>query len=179
MKVEIQQFSPASREDFYAVHSAAGQCFCVAWWVSTWEGWDDRTADDNRGLREQLLAENQYDGYLFYVDDAPAGWCQVGLRDRLPKLVEAHALSSDPDAFAISCLLLLPHMRGRGLAGVFLAGVIDDLRSRGVKRVEVFPRLGEGLSADEVWTGPQRLFDSLGFQLEQAGERRGVMSLRL
>lgn len=182
MKIEVLPFAPERRADFYAVHSDAhgcGWCNCVAWWTPTWEGWADRSAADNRALRESLLAQDQYDGYLLYVDDAPAGWCQTGPRDRLTKLAAAHDLARNPAAWAVSCLLIAPAWRGRGLARALLTGVIDDLRGRGVQRVEAFPRRGDALPAEEVWTGPERLFLALGFLPERVGERRTVMALRL
>ncbi len=182
MKTEVLPFAPEQRGDFYAVHSNAhecGWCNCVAWWTPAWEGWAERSASDNRALREKLLEQNQYDGYLLYVDDAPAGWCQVGPRDRLTKLAAAHDLLPDPAAWAISCVLIVPAQRRRGLARVLLAGVIDDLRGRGVQRLEAFPRRGNDLPAEDVWTGPERLFLALGFLPERADERRTVMALRL
>ena len=182
MNTKVLPFAPERRDDFFAVHSArhdCGWCNCVAWWVPTWDGWGERSAADNRALRERLLEQGNYDGYLLYVDDAPAGWCQVGPRDRLSKLAAAHALAPDSSAWAVSCLLIVPDLRGRGLARVLLGGVVADLRARGVQRLEAFPRLGIDLPAEEVWTGPERLFAALGFLPERAGERRTVMALRL
>ncbi len=182
MKAEVFPFAPERRGDFYTVHSnthECGWCNCVAWWTPTWHGWAKRSAADNRALRERLLEQGQYDGYLLYTDGVPAGWCQAGRRDRLPKLASAHELLPDPAAWAVSCLLIVPALRGRGLARVLLAGVIDDLRRRGIQRLEAFPRRGDDLPAEEVWTGPERLFLALGFLPERAGERRSVMALRL
>ncbi len=182
MKIEVHLFTPERRGDFYAVHSDehdCGWCNCVAWWTPTWDGWAERSAADNRALRARLLEQGQYDGYLLYVDGAPAGWCQVGLRDRLTKLAVAHDLVPDPSAWAVSCVLIVPALRGRGLARALLAGVVGDLRQRGVQRLEAFPRRGDDLPAEDAWTGPERLFASLGFRLERAGERRTVMALRL
>ena len=92
MKIEVLPFDASRREDFFAVHSEindCGWCSCVAWWVPTWDGWGNRTASENRELRESLCERGEYDGYLLYLDGAPVGWCQVGPRDRLEKLAAA------------------------------------------------------------------------------------------
>jgi hypothetical protein len=87
MRKEVRRFEAALRDDFYRLHSGAndaGLCFCVAWWVPTWYGWGERSAAENRQLRESLCARGEHDGYLLYVDDMPAGWCQPGHATGLP-----------------------------------------------------------------------------------------------
>ena len=42
MKYKVRSLSPERRDDFYHLHShvhGGGWCFCVAWWVETWEHW--------------------------------------------------------------------------------------------------------------------------------------------
>ena len=111
MDISVVPLDSSRREDFYRVHSEANEanwCYCVAWWVPTWEGWGQRTADENLTLRESLFQLGEYDGYLLYVDGEPAGWCQCGPRDRLPKLLEEYRLEPDPEVWAITCFLIAP-----------------------------------------------------------------------
>ena len=108
MKREVRRLTAELVDDFFRLHSeenGCGWCCCVAWWVPTWEGWGDRSANENRALREKLFKQGEYDGYLLYVDDEPVGWCQVGPRDRLEKLVGQFSLAPDPSAWAITCFL--------------------------------------------------------------------------
>ena len=135
------------REDFYRIHSktnGANWCYCVAWWVPTWVGWGQRAAEENRSLRERLFQRGQYDGYLLYVDGDPAGWCQCGLRDRPPKLLKQYNLLSAPGVWAITCFLVAPHLKKSGLTHQFLTGGLQDLRRRGVPRVQAFPPQRKG-----------------------------------
>lgn len=160
-------------DDFFALHSDrndAGWCFCVAWWVETWEGWGERSAEANRSLRRDLFEAGHHDGYLVYEDGRPVGWCQVGQRDRLPKLVERYDLAPDPAAWAVTCFFIAPDQRGRGLARTLLTGVIADLERRGVTYLQAFPRRGR-LDAGEAWTGPEALFAGAGFRLERDAPR--------
>ncbi|UCD18000.1 MAG: GNAT family N-acetyltransferase [Candidatus Zixiibacteriota bacterium] len=168
MKLAVYPMDDYRREDFYRVHSEEnghGWCCCVAWWTPTWDGWADRSASENRKLREELFERGEYDGYLLYVDDSPVGWCQCGPRDRLEKLCSSYRLEPDADAWAITCFVLAPKYRGIGLAHFFLAETLKDLERRGVKYVHAFPRRGTELPDDDVWTGPEMLFKKTGFTL--------------
>ena len=140
--VGVRRFEPRLREDFFRVHSDAnghGWCRCVAWWVNTWEGWSERTAEQNLAVREQLLARGEYDGYVLCVDREPVAWCQAGSRDRLRKLVDQLALRPDPSTWGVMCLFVAPAHRGRGLASTLLREALVDMRRRGVDGVEASP----------------------------------------
>jgi GNAT superfamily N-acetyltransferase len=178
----LHRLDPTRRADFFRLHSAengCGLCLCVAWWVPTWDGWGDRTPAMNRLLRQDLFARGHDDGYLAYFEDEPVGWIQVGPRDRLEKLVHEYRLPREPETWAITCLLVAPRARGRGLARFLVAGVLADLPQRGAAAVEAFPRTGEGLPAEDVWTGPETLFLSLGFSRVQDHPRRPRYRLNL
>ena len=155
-----------------------GFCFCTAWWVPTWEEWKERTAGENRALREDLLARGERDGYLLLDGEAVVGWCQVGPRDRLPKLVKQYGLAPDADVWAVTCFEVAPSHRGRGAAAFLLRGALADLRARGVRRVQGFPRCGRGLEPGQAWTGPEGLFLSAGFREVSRTDRGPVLELR-
>jgi GNAT superfamily N-acetyltransferase len=179
MQVEIVPLTAARQPAFREVMDCdGGWCQCVAWWVPSWEGWGDRSAADNLALRERLFARGEHDGYLALHRGRPVGWCQVGLRDRLEKLRAEHGLEPDPEAWAVSCFKVVPEARGQGVARALLAGVLADLRGRGVRRVQAFPRAGEALDPGEVWTGPRRLFEGAGFTRLSGGARREVWEWR-
>ncbi len=182
MQTSIQRFSAEHEQAFWSIHDerhGCGWCACAAWWVPSWEGWGERTAEQNRSLRRSLIDRGEYDGYLLYVDNQPVGWCQVGRRDRLKKLVVQFELVPDPDTWAITCFLILPGWRGRGLAGKLLAGVLDDLAARGVARVEAYPKRGAGLDAQDLWNGPESMYVQAGFSVVREDAHRPVLGLEL
>ena len=179
MNRKVIRFGPDNRADFYSVHCAhnrAGWCFCVAWWVPTWDGWGERSAADNRSLREDLLGRGEYDGYLLFVDGKPAGWCQVGQRDRLAKLTKQFGLVSDPETWAITCFLIAPAYRRQGLADFLLSAVLDDLPGRGARRVEAFPRRGKDMDDLDMWNGAEDMFLKAGFQVVLDDPQRPVLA---
>jgi GNAT superfamily N-acetyltransferase len=179
---EVHRFDPSRRTDFFRLHSeenGCAWCFCTAWWVPAWEGWGDRTAAENRRLREQLFDRGESDGYLLYVNGEPAGWCQAGPRDRLEKLVRQFGLEPDPGVFAVTCFLIAPVFRGQGLAAFLLREIVTDLGKRGARRIEAFPKRGVRLEADDLWNGPEALFRDQGFQVLRDHAERPVFSLDL
>ena len=182
MNISVFPLDASRREDFYQVHSeanGANWCYCVAWWVPTWEGWGQRTAEENLTLRESLFRLGQYDGYLLYIDGEPAGWCQCGPRDHLPKLLEQYKLEPDPQVWAITCFLIAPRFKKQGLTHQLLAGVLKDLSGRGVARVQAFPRRAPDLPDEDRWTGPETIFKSAGFEVERDDPKRPIYGKRL
>jgi GNAT superfamily N-acetyltransferase len=181
-EIEIKPLSSVVKEDFYKVHRAGEYtdfCLCGYWWVASSEGWDERTQQEAIAQREDLFSREISDGYLLYLDREPVGWCQVYQRDRLPNLVNKFGFEPDADAWCIGCFMLVPQVRGKGLARLFLALLLVDLQDRGIKKVQAYPRMQSDLSENEVWPGPASLFQNAGFKVlgEQAG--RAIMQLDL
>jgi GNAT superfamily N-acetyltransferase len=180
MNTRVVRLSADNTSDFYKVHSGeCGWCYCTAWWTSTWEGWTDRQDEDNRKLRDSLFEGGEYDGYLLYIDELPVGWCQVGRRDRLKKLISQYKLEANPEIWAITCFVIKPKYRGIGLADSLLKAILEDLKGRGVKEVEAFPNRTHSTNAGEHWRGPESLFDNAGFKVKRDDPNRPVFSINL
>jgi GNAT superfamily N-acetyltransferase len=176
--IRIDKFQESNRDDFYEIHSeknGCGWCYCVAWWVPTWDGWGERTAEENRRFREDLLLRGEYDGYLLYHDSQPVGWCQVGRVARLEKVLRQFSLTEDDDVWAITCFLIAPTFRRTGLASQLLQGVIDRLERQGVEKIMAFPKKGEDLDENELWNGPASMFRSAGFDVIGEDDQRWVL----
>ena len=137
MDLRLEPLTKEREADFLALMARdehGGQCWCVAWWVPTWEEYVAQTPEEHRAVRDDLFAPDVHDGYLAYVEGAPVGWVQAGPRDDLPKIAETFSLDPDPDAWAISCFMVLAPYRGQGLGRRFFAAVLDDLREPGRER---------------------------------------------
>lgn len=181
-ELEIVPLDAGRRADFHRLHgdcNDAGWCACAARWVPTWGGWGDRTAAENRELRDALFARGEHDGLLAYADGEPVGWCQLGPRDRLAKLARQLALTPDPGAWAVTCFLVAPAWQGSGGAQALLTAAAERARQGGASRLEAFPRRGEGLAAGDLWNGPEALFRAAGFVVARADAARPVLCLGL
>ena len=153
-------------------------CWCVAWEVPTWDGWGDRTAEENRSLRRLLWVKGEYDGYVIYANDQPIGWIRVGPTSRWPKLASRGVELRD-DLYIITCLGMIPEQRGRGLMRAAVIQVLTHLGDRGITEVAAIPKKFDNnhVADGEVWNGPERLYASLGFR--QIREEKTFVEVRL
>jgi hypothetical protein len=180
--LEIKRLSQDLKQDFYLVHSdecCGGWCFCAAWYIPTWEGFGDRSGGQNKQVREDLFARGVYDGYLVYEAGVPSGWVQVGPRDRFVKLLGQFSLTPDPQVWAITCMALSPKLQGKGLSHEIIRLILADLKILGIKNVQAFPKVGEGLSKETIWTGPLAIFKKAGFKVIKENDRRPVLEIEL
>jgi len=181
MDVVAKMVDTSNAADFWALMARdadeGAQCWCAAWWTDTWEEFQSNTPEQNRALREGLFDRGEYDGYVAYVNGAPAAWMQVGRRDRLAKVAAGFELEPDPDVWATTCFLVLEPFRGQGLGREFLRQVLADLTSRGVNAVEGYPRHGTGHEASDLWSGPESLYVEAGFTEVKRGPKRSVYRL--
>jgi GNAT superfamily N-acetyltransferase len=141
----LERLTPDRREDLLSIlrrgSDEAATCFCTAYHTRAWE-------EPGQGLacRTRLLDEGRSDGYLFYVDGRPVAWCQCGPWGSFA--VIAPRPPAVPDAWAVTCMVVVPDARGQGVAHALLGEVLADLRRRGARHVYAFAhRLGPTYSS--------------------------------
>ena len=179
--VAVKRLTHENEAEFGRIHCEAtgnGLCQCVAWWVPTWEGWGERTAGQNLALREKLFRDGVHDGYLIYADGTLAGWVQAWTRDAFAKLASQFGVTSDEDAWMIGCVLILPQFREKGVARDALSLIVDDLRLRGAKTIDAFPKRGAS-DAGELWNGAESTYARLGFAVVKDDAKRPLLRLSL
>jgi len=181
LELTVARLAPERWDDFLDLHSeanGAGWCRCVAWWVPTWEGWGDRSQAENTALRRELCARGHNDGLLAYSGNEPVGWCQLGQRDRLTKLVAQFERDPDDRVWAVTCFLVAPAWRRRGVAGALLDAAVSTARDAGAHFLEGYPRVGAD-EPGEIWTGSSGLFERAGFVVVRHGDGRSVVARAL
>jgi len=168
MDLKVYPLDKDRKDDFYKIHCQDGQdgwCYCIAWWTTSWQAWGMRNGEENRERREQLFRQNIFDGYLLYDGSRPIGWCQCAPRDYFTKLRDQYDLGENPAIYAVTCFFIIPDFREIGLTHFFLEKILEDLRGKGIKTVQAFPKRGKSLSPDNIWTGPESAFLKAGFEL--------------
>jgi GNAT superfamily N-acetyltransferase len=179
--IAVKRLSRESEDEFYRVHCDAtgnGWCHCVAWWTPTWDGWSERTAGENLEARRAVFARGVHDGYLLYADGALAGWCQAWKRDAFAKLAAQFGLAPDDGAWMIGCVLVLPEFRAKGVAAQALAQIVDDLKLRGARSIDAYPKRG-ATEPSELWNGAESTYLGLGFKVARDDAKRPVLRLSL
>jgi GNAT superfamily N-acetyltransferase len=146
--------------------------------VPTWEGWGDRSSADNLALRQTLFRQGIHDGYLLFADGVLAGWVQAWKRNAFAKLATQFGVAAADDAWMIGCVLILPEFRAQGVAREALSLIVDDLRLRGAKSIDAFPKRGAA-EAGELWNGPESTYAKLGFVVVRDDAKRPLLRLTL
>lgn len=166
--VTIVPASPDRWPDVAAVvGSPAGWgCWCQYY---RWSSGDfSRLGRDggSAALRSQL-GDGPPPGLLAYLDGEPVGWCGIGVRSRLERLVRSRTIPRVDDApvWSIVCFLIRPGMRRRGIAGALLAGVVRFAREAGAVGLEGYPVDPEGarLQTAAMYVGTTSMFEAAGF----------------
>ncbi|MCI0331470.1 MAG: GNAT family N-acetyltransferase [candidate division Zixibacteria bacterium] len=168
MKLEVREISPALAADFCQLHARPefGGCFCRFW---QFEGdnnaWGKTTPEGNRTAKESEITSGQTRGALFYLDGKPIGWCQFAHRSFFKKMnANPSFVSTAADnIWSIGCMAVTKEARKKGLSKQMVEEILKLVAKQGGKTVEAYPRRDKKLPDEEVWMGPRRVFESLGF----------------
>ncbi|HEY0119250.1 MAG TPA: GNAT family N-acetyltransferase [Cellulomonas sp.] len=172
-------------DEVFGTRGAAAHCWCQfdRMPVSRFEALDDAR------LRELLAVELHHSpapGVIATLDGDRVGWCSVGPRSRFPRLRTAVSTSSpatatdDPAVWSVTCFVVRPGYRRRGIAAVLLTGAIDHARSGGAGWLEAYPvdTAGRRAAAADLYRGTLSLFRAAGFEVV-ARPRPGRAIVRL
>ncbi len=164
-------------------------CWCQSWRGSTspvGRGEPDR---NRQLLRSQVEGGDFAPGVLAYVDGEPVGWCGLGPREAMPRLMHSRTIPrvDDTPVWSIGCFVVRPGHRRRGVTRSLLAGAIDYARSMGAVCVEGYPIDPEGarVSTSFGFVGFASTFEAAGFRRvtvtdgHSAGLPRWLMRLDL
>jgi ribosomal protein S18 acetylase RimI-like enzyme len=172
--IEIHPLSPSRLADFMAFFEGEAfsdnpgwsSCYCQCFYEDHSKvHWPDRTAVENRACANRRIVDGQMQGLLAYQAGLVVAWCNAAPRAML------HALDAEPIAFAervgtISCFVVAPRMRGRGIATALLDAACRQLEAQGLRTAEANPRL-EARSDGENHFGPLSMYLSAGFTVRR------------
>ena len=118
---------------------------------------------------------------VLLVDEVPAAYAQFGPLSAYPRALRTRELyprlPSSPLPAVITCIATTTAARDRGLAGVLVAAVLDDLAGRGFAAAETYPERGARENATSAAT--PAFWEHLGFVIAAPDERFPVMRREL
>ncbi len=108
----------------------------------------------------QLISSGFVPGKVMFVDNALAGFVLYAPKQSVPRLARLPYPSSERDSVYITCVYVLPDLRGRGYGKSLLLECLKGLTSSGWATVETHGFV----ERDDRPPGPRGFFESCGFK---------------
>ena len=172
-------------ETIFGTRGAAAHCWCQfdRMPVAQFQALDDA---HRRELLETELQQWPAPGVIATLGGERVGWCSVAPRSQFSRLRTGAVTSSpataadDPSVWSVTCFVVRPGFRRRGVATALLAGAIDHARSNGAGWLEAYPvdAAGRRATAADLYRGALSLFRTAGFEIV-ARPRPGRAIVRL
>jgi GNAT superfamily N-acetyltransferase len=183
----IKALSPQTWPDFQSLagrHNGVWNgCWCT--WFHTLAADKDknRTADDNRDFKRELVGQDRAHAALVFDGDEAVAWCQFGPPAELPNIYhrkEYEASSQRAPDYRITCFFVDKRYRRKGVAAVALQGALDLIAAAGGGVVEGYPHETDGkkVSASFLYSATRTMFEQAGFRYDRPkGTKNCVMTI--
>jgi GNAT superfamily N-acetyltransferase len=166
MGTEIAPATADRFDDVAAVLGANGDqgCWCLSYRLTSGEF--NRVADRPAKVRE-LLAGEPAPGLLAYRDGTVAGWCGVGPRSQMGRLVRSRTILpvDDLPVWSVTCFVVRTGFRRQGVARALLAGAVSYAAEHSAPAIEGYPidPAGKRVSTSFAYVGTTSMFEAAGF----------------
>lgn len=179
MTWETHPVTPDRFEDFADVinpNRRANHCWCLSHRIRLRE-----IEELGEGSREQAmrrLTEREHPpGVVAYRDGVPVGWCNIGPRSEITRLVNSKLIRpvDDVPVWSIVCVVVRGGHRKQGVSGQVIDGAVEYARRSGAPAVEAYPVDPPGrMDTTMAFVGTRRMFAASGFAV--IGETDAVAS---
>lgn len=166
----VHPVTPDRFDDFADVinpNRRAEHCWCLSHRLRLNEIEELGDGDRERAMRRLCERENP-PGVLAYLDDRPVGWCNIGLRTDIPRLVHSSLIRpvDDVPVWSIVCVVVRGGHRKQGVTTPLIEGAIAYARSRGAPAVESYPVDPQGrMDTTMAFVGTRAMFERVGFEV--------------
>jgi GNAT superfamily N-acetyltransferase len=123
-----------------------------------------------------IVKEGKEPGLLAYEEDVPVGWVSVAPREdygHLSRSKHYGPTESEEGVWAITCFIVDPAQRHRGVAKALLRAAVEHAVAHGASTVEGYPH---NRRAD--YMGSAEMFASAGFEPVRAASVRTIVRYR-
>ena len=167
---ETRPVGPERFEDFADVvnpHRRATHCWCLSHRLPARE-----IEEIGAGSREQamrrLCGRAHPPGVVTYRDGTPVGWCSIGPRTEIPRLVASKLIRpvDDVPVWSVICVVVRGGYRKQGVTTRMLEGAIAYAAAEGAPAVEAYPVDPPGrIDLTMAFVGTRAMFEKVGFEV--------------
>ena len=170
MRWETYQVTAERFEDFADVvnrNRRAIHCWCLSHRLQAAE--IERLGEGSREQAMRRLCEREHPpGVVSYRDDKPVGWCNIGPRAEITRLVRSRLIHpvDDLPVWSIVCIVVRAGHRGQGVTAQLLEGAVAYAASHGAPAVEAYPVDPPGrMDLTMAFVGTRSMFERAGFRV--------------
>lgn len=142
-------------------------CWCLSHRVGA-----KQIEDLGGGSREQamraLCERDVPPGVVTYRDGTPVGWCNIGARSDIPRLVQSKLIRpvDDVPVWSIVCAVVRGGHRRQGVTQQLIEGAVQWARSQGAPAVEAHPVDPDGrMDLTMAFVGTRAMYERAGFEV--------------
>lgn len=167
---ETHPVTPDRFEDFADVinpNRRADSCWCLSHRIRAKE-----IEELGHGSREQAmraLCEREHPpGVVTYLDGTPVGWCNIGPRSEITRLVHSKLIlpTDDVPVWSIVCVVVRGGHRRQGVTGHLIEGAVAYAKANGAPAVEAHPVDPKGrMDTTMAFVGTRAMFEKAGFEV--------------
>ncbi|HYN65494.1 MAG TPA: GNAT family N-acetyltransferase [Ornithinibacter sp.] len=170
---ETHPVTPDRFDDFADVvnpNRRAESCWCLSHRLRQQEirelGGD---GPDSRERAMRALCEREHPpGVVTYLDGVAVGWCNIGPRSDIPRLVRSTLIlpTDDLPVWSIVCIVVRGGHRRKGVVGRLLEGAVAYAEANGAPAVEAHPVDPPGrMDTTMAFVGTRSMFEKAGFEV--------------
>jgi GNAT superfamily N-acetyltransferase len=117
----------------------------------------------------RALCEREHPpGVVTYLDGTPVGWCNIGPRSEITRLVNSKLIlpTDDVPVWSIVCVVVRGGHRRKGVTGHLIEGAVAYAEANGAPAVEAHPVDPQGrMDTTMAFVGTRSMFEKAGFEV--------------
>ncbi len=167
---ETHPVTPERFEDFADVinpNRRATHCWCLSHRLRVKE--IEELGGGSRESAMRALCEREHPpGVVTYRDGMPVGWCNIGPRSEIPRLVHSAVIApvDDVPVWSIVCVVVRGGHRKQGVVAHLLEGAVAYAAEHGAPAVEAHPVDPVGrMDTTMAFVGTRSMFERAGFEV--------------
>jgi GNAT superfamily N-acetyltransferase len=170
MSWETRPLTPDRFDDFADVvnpNRRATHCWCLSHRLRAKDIEELGKGDREQAMR-RLCERKNPPGVVTYLNGTPVGWCNIGPRADIPRLVRSTLIRpvDDIPVWSIICVVVRSGHRRKGVTTHLIEGAVHYAASRGAPAVEAYPvDPGGRMDTTMAFVGTRSMFESAGFEM--------------